>query len=99
LSATLAEWADAISDLSDEQVEHGIRAARDEYPDWPPTIGQFRALCRQGSNDALDWEQQSAGRDPFPRMPEIKSTPEGEAIARAAFAQLQEIMSKARSDE
>lgn len=42
----VAEWADATADFSDEEIQRGIRAMRDECPEWPPTIGEFRALCR-----------------------------------------------------
>jgi hypothetical protein len=45
LTVLLAEWADAISDLADEQIGLAIRAMRDRHPEWPPTTGEFRKLC------------------------------------------------------
>jgi hypothetical protein len=32
--------------LSGERIKAGLNRTLDAYPDWPPTLGQFRALCR-----------------------------------------------------
>jgi hypothetical protein len=38
-------WADAIDDLSNEQVAYGFRKITRDTPVHPPTLGQFVAAC------------------------------------------------------
>jgi len=39
-------WLSALRDLSPEQIAKGLHACINNYPDWPPALGQFRRLCQ-----------------------------------------------------
>ena len=39
-------WQTGLAGLSGEQIKAGLNRTLDTYPDWPPTLGQFKALCR-----------------------------------------------------
>jgi len=47
LDLSRAEWADAISALSAEELRRGIITCRDTYA-WPPSIAEFLTAARQG---------------------------------------------------
>jgi hypothetical protein len=38
-------WADAVDDLTDEQIAYGLRKVIRDTPIHPPTLGQFVAAC------------------------------------------------------
>lgn len=38
-------WADAVEDLTDEQITYGLRKVTRDTPIHPPTLGQFVAAC------------------------------------------------------
>ena len=42
--AVKAQWAHALSDVSDEELRTGLAACRGRV--WPPTLPEFLALCR-----------------------------------------------------
>jgi hypothetical protein len=42
-------WAGDLSGLSPMQIKQGLDTSIDVYPEWPPTIGQFKALCKVGA--------------------------------------------------
>jgi len=78
----MVEWADAIADLSDQEIQAGLRKMRDEFPSWPPAVGEFRKLCR-------------ADEPEYQQPPIFKALPESETerkrlddIGRKAFADL-----------
>ena len=39
-------WRTGLEGFSGEQIAAGLRRCLDAHPDWPPTLGEFRALCR-----------------------------------------------------
>lgn len=39
-------WAVGLEDLSDGELRAGLAACLSWTEDWPPTLPQFRALCR-----------------------------------------------------
>lgn len=41
-------WAMDLSMLSADQLKIGLDTAIDKYPTWPPTVGEFKALCKVG---------------------------------------------------
>ena len=41
-------WAMDLSMLSADQLKIGLDTVIDQYPEWPPTVGQFKALCKVG---------------------------------------------------
>jgi hypothetical protein len=42
----LDAWQAGLCGLSGEQIKAGLTRTLDAYPEWPPTLGQFKALCR-----------------------------------------------------
>lgn len=42
---TIYAWQEALRTLSEEQIAHGVNALSKWTEKYPPTIGQFRALC------------------------------------------------------
>ena len=41
-----AEWAQVIEPFGVDAIRVALKLARGRHPDWPPTLGQFEALCR-----------------------------------------------------
>jgi hypothetical protein len=41
-------WADGLSGLANDQIKQALDMCIDEYPSWPPTLGEFKALCKVG---------------------------------------------------
>ena len=39
-------WQTGLARFTGDQIKAGLNRTLDRYPDWPPTLGQFRALCR-----------------------------------------------------
>lgn len=39
-------WRTGLEGFTGEQIKAGLTKMLDAHPDWPPTLGQFRALCR-----------------------------------------------------
>lgn len=80
LAVALAEWTDAVSGLTDSQIDQGIRAMRDQYPEWPPTTGEFRALCRPVDDDLPEHRMRPLYQRALPE-------PESVTQARDAYSQ------------
>ena len=66
LEAAKNEWSKQLGEYSTQHIAYAVDNVVDEYPEWPPTIGQFKKLCR------------SAEREPLYRKPALPnpSTPE-----------------------
>lgn len=47
------EWALATSDLTDDQIKHGLQAVRHSGKQWPPSAAAFRELCAGTSAEAV----------------------------------------------
>ena len=41
-------WAQDLSGLTNDQIKLGLDTMIDEYPSWPPTVGEFKAICKVG---------------------------------------------------
>ena len=39
------EWGRALAGISLDDIKRGLDRCVDEYPSWPPTIGEFKQLC------------------------------------------------------
>ena len=39
-------WAEEMGGLSMEQIKYALDIVVDNYPEWPPTVGQFKQLCK-----------------------------------------------------
>lgn len=46
---TIYAWQNALATLSEEQIAIGVHALVDWQDKFPPTIGQFKALCKKDS--------------------------------------------------
>ena len=42
-------WRTGLQGFSGDQIGAGLQRMLDAYPEWPPTLGQFRALCKAPS--------------------------------------------------
>lgn len=71
LAVLLSEWGEALSDLTDDQIAQGARAMKDAHPEWPPTIGQFRALCRPQQSDEPEHRRRPVYVRQPPDPPEV----------------------------
>lgn len=38
-------WSEVMTGLSMGQIQHGMSKVLTEFPEFPPAVGQFRALC------------------------------------------------------
>ena len=45
------EWGRNLSDFTLDDIKRGLDKCVDEYPSWPPTIGEFRQLCKINESD------------------------------------------------
>ena len=48
--ASIGEWAIGINGLTDKELADGVEKVRKECT-WPPTIAEFRKLCKKPKND------------------------------------------------
>lgn len=49
---TIYAWQEALRTLSEEQIGVGVKALAEWTAKYPPTLGQFRELCKVGSASA-----------------------------------------------
>ena len=88
-------WQACLSDVSPDQIRHGMNKLAKSGRDWPPAAPEFRAICLDldGSDDT-DWEQrriEAANRENQARLRlERKRTPEefakGSAILKSLLS-------------
>lgn len=67
LNAARAEWALALGDLGDRDLNHGFRKMLDDPRTEPPSLGEFRGMCRRYANASHRPAKQlalAAPRDP-----------------------------------
>jgi hypothetical protein len=50
--AAKREWAVDLSRYTLMQIESALELCKTQYPDYPPTLGQFRKLCEQRTHAA-----------------------------------------------
>ncbi|MCP5004667.1 MAG: hypothetical protein GY941_12125 [Planctomycetes bacterium] len=43
------DWAEELKGLTYMQIKQGLDTTTDHYPSWPPTVGEFKALCKVGA--------------------------------------------------
>ena len=39
-------WADELGAMSLQQIKYALDIVVDNFPEWPPTIGEFKKLCK-----------------------------------------------------
>lgn len=85
-------WQACLSDVSPEQIRHGMSKLGRSGKDWPPAVPEFRNICLDlDGTDETDWEQRridAANRENQARLRlERKRTPEeiekGSAILKS----------------
>lgn len=57
LKLAQAEWGSQLSSLTMDQIKTGLDNVVDEFPSWPPTIGEFKQICSCEKKN--NWETQS----------------------------------------
>lgn len=75
-------WKDGLADMTLDEVRHGLQAVRDWHEEWPPTVPQFRELCRPTAT--------AAHSDYVPLPAPRSSWEQRQHAAAAAFAGLRE---------
>ena len=45
------EWGRSLSGFNLDDIKRGLDKCVDEYPSWPPTIGEFKNLCKFNSDE------------------------------------------------
>lgn len=58
-------WGGGIRGFTDEQLRHGVGKLASAYPEWPPTLGQFRELCWIPPKPCIALPRAVRGSDPF----------------------------------
>lgn len=75
-------WAVGLSGYTPEQIGRGLRACLDRNDPWPPSLPEFRALCKPGPR-----ENAAAYRD-FPPALEHKPSADQKLAAHHLLAEL-----------
>jgi len=45
------EWARQLGKFDMQQIKKALDVVIDHHPEWPPTIGEFKALCNIGADN------------------------------------------------
>ena len=80
MNAALLVWGRALDGLDPMVIKNALDRLPDEYPGWPPTVGEFLAVCNIGVD---------------PSLPEFKALPKpwgDEQVALPAFDELRKIL-------
>ena len=78
-AVTRNEWAKGLRGIPMEAIGKALDTLPDLHPKWPPTIGEFKAICNVGKTD----------------LPEFKALPRpwgSEEAANPAFDELRKIL-------
>jgi len=75
-------WGAALSGTSAEDVGKALSKLPVDFPDWPPTIGQFLAVCKIGTDPIL---RQSLPKPPGDRDKAMKAFAEMKKILQGGF--------------
>lgn len=71
-------WGKTLDGIEPETIKSVLEKLPAEYPNWPPTVGQFLALCKVGHDPAM-----------HPQLPKPRGD---EQIALDALEQMKEIL-------
>ena len=74
LNAMASTWGNTLRDVDPLTIKQVLDQLPTEHPEWPPTVGQFLALCKVGKDPTMK-----------PQLPKPAGDP---AVAEDAFAQL-----------
>ena len=70
-------WGNTLSAIGIQTIKQVLDQLPTEHPEWPPTVGQFLALCKVGKDPTMK-----------PQLPKPAGDP---AVAEDAFAQLRQM--------
>jgi len=85
------EWTHALGDLSAEQIRYGLSRLESAHPKYPPTLFEFRNLCRKrGVNEfGLDYTPIYHREH---RHERLLDKPRDEALAKQHLGKLREAL-------
>lgn len=81
-------WGRALADVAPEQVGRGIAACLDRPDPWPPSLPEFRALCRPRAEVPAPCHRLRPKALPEPAEAKARRTAAGLAAVRSIRAQL-----------
>lgn len=50
--AALGIWDKALRDVSDAEIKKSLDQLLDKFPEWPPSVGEFKQLCSLARNSS-----------------------------------------------
>ena len=85
------EWTKALGGLTAEQIKHGLSQLENAHPKYPPTLLEFRRLCRKvGINEfGLDYVPAYYRET---RHERLLDAPRDEALAKQHLGRLREAL-------
>ena len=85
------EWTKALGGLTAEQIKHGLSQLENAHPKYPPTLLEFRRLCRKvGINEfGLDYVPAYYRET---RHERLLDAPRDEALAAEYLGRLREAL-------
>jgi hypothetical protein len=89
------EWTHALGDLSAEQIRYGLSRLESAHPKYPPTLFEFRNLCRKrGVNEfGLDYVPQCYREV---RHERLLDKPRDERLAKEHLASMRAVIGGAQ---
>ena len=75
------EWSMQLAKFNLEQIKNALDVVLDNFPEWPPGVGEFKALCSVGDRS---WET---------KKPQLAlDNPSKDSTVEAAIAEMKEIL-------
>jgi hypothetical protein len=85
-------WQATLSDLSPDQIKHGLRRCTQDMLDWPPSAPEFRKLCLGVEDNGDEYCKPVGIHKVFPKMLEDKGKQErAKTAGETELAKLREI--------
>jgi len=78
-------WGAGLAEIDPMVIKAVLDRLPTEYPNWPPTVGQFLALCKVGNDPTMK-----------PRLPKPRGD---EKIAMDALAEMKRILNLKRGEQ
>jgi hypothetical protein len=73
-------WGAVLKSIPLDDIKAALETCPDHYPEWPPTVGQFKELCM-------------IGKDPILIPPERQiEKPRDHDLAMSSFAEMRRIL-------
>lgn len=81
IQESMQTWAEILADLKPEEIAHGFERLDDEAPEYPPSVMQFKQLCR--------FEKSIEAHRHYKALPRPKASP---GIAQTHIAKMREAL-------